>query len=78
MLSLTDAAGDTAATLREAKLGNIVDLADKTGIKSGLIDFIDQLRAGTAPIADSQVAQKYSRQSLTAEFAGVFDVASNK
>jgi len=78
VLSLTDAAGDTAATLREAKLDTIVDLADKASIKTGLIDFIDQLRAGTAPIADSQVAQKYSRQSLTAEFASVFDIVSNK
>jgi len=77
VLSLTDDAGDTAATLREAKLDNIVDLADKASIKAGLIQFVELVRSGEAPIADPQVAQGYSRQSLTVEFASVFNEVTN-
>lgn len=73
IFALTDTTGNTAQAIREAGISNIVDLTDKAQIKQGLIDFIDQLEARTAGIANPEVTSGYSRQALAASFAKVFD-----
>ena len=78
IFALTDKAGNTADTIREAGLDNIVDLMDKHEIKTGLMDFIGQLEAKTAHVADVDVTMGYSRQALVAGFAKVFDDACDE
>jgi len=78
VLALTDRAGNTAATLAEAGLDDIADLADKDEIKQQLVRFLSALEAGSANIANSEVASSYSRQSLTGRFAKVFDEVSTQ
>ena len=73
IFALTDTKGNTAQTIREAGINSIVSLIDKEEIKKGLIDFIGQLEARTARIADPEITSGYSRRALTAEFACVFD-----
>ena len=73
ILALTDAAGDTAATLREAGIDTIVPLDDAGAIAERLAGFICAVRNGTAPIASQQIAQRWSRASGTAELARLFD-----
>jgi len=73
IFALTDKEGDTAETIYEAGIDNIVDLMNKDEIKEGLIDFIEQLKVGAARVADVDITTAYSRQTLVAEFAKVFD-----
>lgn len=75
ILALTDKQGNTAQTMRDAGLANIVDLQDKQDIKAGLVAFIAQLQAGTAETACPQITRAYSRQALVGNFAGLFDTA---
>jgi len=73
IFSLTDKDGNTAETIRESGIDDIVDLTNKDEIKKGLIGFIDQLDKGTAQVADVDITASYSRQALVAKFAKVFD-----
>lgn len=73
ILALTDNNGNTAITMREAGLGNIVDLQDKLDIKKGLLEFVAQVRNGSAALASPETTRSYSRQSLVGRFAEVFD-----
>ncbi|EGG99093.1 TPR/glycosyl transferase domain protein [gamma proteobacterium IMCC2047] len=75
VLALTDKAGNTATTLAEAGLDDIADLADKRDIQQQLVSFVVGLREGRAKVASSEVAASYSRQSLIARFAEVFNVS---
>lgn len=73
VFALTDKAGNTAETIREAGIDDIVDLTDKNEIKQQLVTFLAQLESGTAKVADSEVVSSYSRQALTEKFAKTFD-----
>jgi len=75
IFALTDKVGNTAETIREAGVNNIVDLTNKEEIKKGIVDFIGQLKAGVAQVADPEVTSGYSRRALTAKFAKAFDNA---
>ncbi|MGB0721679.1 MAG: glycosyltransferase [Gammaproteobacteria bacterium] len=73
ILGLTDPEGDTAATLREAGVDSIVRLDDKDHIKSGLMDFLDKVRVGRAPVPEPEVIETYSRRAGVKGFAAIFD-----
>lgn len=77
ILALTDNNGNTATTMREAGLGNIVDLQDKQDIKKGLLEFVEQVRNGSAALASPETTRSYSRQSLVGNFAEIFDRAKS-
>lgn len=73
ILALTDAAGDTAATLRAAGVDTIAPLDDSAGIKQGLLQFLQQARAGQAPLPTPSAVAAASRQARTAELARLLD-----
>jgi len=78
VFALTDKTGNTAETLREAGINDVVDLANKNEIKQQLVTFLRQLEAGAASVANPEVASSYSRQALTARFAKVFNEVANR
>jgi len=73
ILALTDPAGDTAATLAEAGVDTVVPLDDSKAISAAMKDFIARAALGTLPVADEEVALRYSRRALTGRLARVFD-----
>ncbi len=73
VFALTDKVGDTAATLFEAGLQDIVPLDNMEKIKAGLYGFIDKLESGKAAVANDEAVSKYSRQFATKKLAEWFD-----
>lgn len=73
VFGLLDAAGDTAAQLRELGVDTMASLDDAAAIADGLARFLDQVRAGTAPVAPAQAVRAFSRRSETAMLAGLLD-----
>lgn len=72
VLALTDAAGESAALVREAGAGLVVDIASREAIRAALPGFISAIRDGTAPCADAARASNYSRRSQAGELAELF------
>jgi hypothetical protein len=75
ILALTDPAGDTAATLRNAGIDTIAPLDSKKGIMQGLIRFLDLAKKGKAPIDTMENVLANSRRSRTGELANLLDTA---
>jgi glycosyltransferase involved in cell wall biosynthesis len=73
ILAMTDPAGDTARTLREAGVQDITPLHDVEAIAAILPSFLARLRSAEAPILDSRVIASYSRRRLTADLAALFE-----
>ncbi len=73
VLALTDAIGDTAATLRHAGIDTIGPLDDKAGIGLALLRFLDLAEAGRAPLASDEAVAANSRRARTAELARLLD-----
>ncbi|HET8701862.1 MAG TPA: glycosyltransferase [Nitrococcus sp.] len=76
VFALTDAAGDTAAALREAGIDTIVPLDDAPAIATGLARFLERLALDQAPSANPAVVDRYSRYALTGELAALFDLVA--
>ncbi len=73
ILALTDAAGDTAATLRNAGVDTIAALDDSAAIEQALLHFLHLARAGQAPLPTPAAVAAASRQARTAELARLLD-----
>jgi glycosyltransferase involved in cell wall biosynthesis len=73
ILALTDAQGDTCATLREAGVTDIIPLDKADIIAHALPDFITKIRAGTAAGVSSAACAPYSRRAQTQTLAKLFD-----
>lgn len=73
ILALTDPAGDTAGLVRDHGVESIVPLDQPRAIAWALTTFMAQLRAGTAPLADSASASAHSRRDRTRELAALLD-----
>jgi hypothetical protein len=73
ILALTDEVGDTAGVLKRANVGMVVALDNKDGIKQGLLDFVQQIKAGRATKADKTVWSKHSRYARTEQLAKLLD-----
>jgi hypothetical protein len=73
VFSLTDPAGDTAATLRRCGLGPIVPLDDEDAIVRELPAFIAGVRAGTVKGASAEIAARNTRQARAVELAALLD-----
>ncbi len=73
ILALTDPAGDTAGTLREAGAGEIVRLDDAGHIAAGLTRFLDQLDSGCASLPGEPVVASYDRAVGAAKLAQLLD-----
>ena len=73
ILALTDAAGDTAQSLREAGIDTIAALDVRSEIEAGLVRFLDLLRAGTAPVTPMEAVTQRSREGRTRELAALLE-----
>jgi len=73
VLALTDKLGDTAGVLKRANVGMVVALDDKKQIKQGLLDFIQQIKEGSASKADRTVWMQHSRYTRTEQLAKLLD-----
>ena len=73
ILALTDARGDTAATMRDCGLSDIADIESAADIKSKLTTFLRAIDHGSARRVDPDVAQRYSRRAQTKQLAQLFE-----
>ena len=73
ILALTDPAGDTARVLLDAKLDTVTPLDDREKIRASLARFVDDVRAGRAPVAAAADIRKHSRQARTEALAELLD-----
>jgi glycosyltransferase involved in cell wall biosynthesis len=75
ILAMTDAQGDTAATLREAGTGVIADLSCATDIAEKFDAFLASLATWTAPPDRAAIEQRYSRHAQARQLARLLDQA---
>jgi hypothetical protein len=75
IFAMVDDRGDTAAALREAHVGTLAPLDSSERIAVGLVQFLEQIRNGTAPIATNAEIERHSRKHKTVELARVFEEA---
>lgn len=73
VVALTDAAGDTAASVRQAGFDWLAALDDAAAIAALLARVEDQLLAGQLPKAHAGFVQQASRAARTAQLAGHLD-----
>lgn len=73
IFALTDHAGDTAEELRNAGITTIARLDSAEDIAALLVQFMAQLREGTAPVPTDAVVESHSRKARTAELAALLD-----
>ena len=72
-INATDAAGDTAATLREAGIDTIAPLDDTEAIRAKVEEFLGLLASGAAPLPDEVVVKQASRNHAAKVLADVFN-----
>lgn len=73
IFAMVDSQGDTAATLRAARAGEIVPLESSSEIAEGLRRFLRQIQEGTAPSAEMSIVRTFAREARAAELATLFD-----
>lgn len=73
LLALTDAAGDTAATLRAAGIDTIGQLDSPADIAAALLRFLHLCRTWQAPLASQKIIAGHSRAARTQELAALLD-----
>jgi hypothetical protein len=73
IFALADANGDTAATLRSARMGTLVPLDSSDRIAEGLVGFLDSVRNGSASIADDSVVRSFARESRSRDLAALLN-----
>jgi glycosyltransferase involved in cell wall biosynthesis len=78
IFALTDAAGDTASVLRGAGVDTTVPMDDADAIAGGLRDFLQRVRAHTAPIASDRSVQSHSRRALAGRLVESFEAVTEK
>jgi hypothetical protein len=73
IFALVDDRGETAALLRQAAVGTLVPLDSRERIGAGLLDFLEQVRSGVAPVASDKEIARHSRRNKASELACLFD-----
>lgn len=73
IFGLADPAGDTGRTLAGLGYPLVTPLESADAIERALPAFLQALRAGTLPIAQRAVVDRYSRRTLTGRFAALLD-----
>ena len=69
ILALTPDEGDTTALLRETGGATVVDLSNEQSIYMALPDFLESVRNGTHPLAETRKVQYYTRRNQALELA---------
>lgn len=73
VLALTDAAGDTAATLRNAGVDTIVALDDRQAIATMLTECLERRARNSLAGVASEIAARYTRRAQVESMAFMFD-----
>lgn len=73
ILALTDAAGDTAATLRRAGIDTIAPLDEPQRIAAVLLDFLARVSAGSVVLPADHVVLANSRKARAVQLAALLD-----
>lgn len=73
IFAMASHSGDTASVLSQLGVGMIVPLESKEQIASGLVEFLEQIRTGTAPTAGLERVTQFSREFGVQQLAAVFD-----
>ena len=73
ILALTDPSGDTAATLLKVGIDTIAPLDSIPDIVHGLLNFLELIKNGRAPIASMEQVSATSRRSRTKELTNLLD-----
>jgi hypothetical protein len=73
LFALVDDQGETAKALREARVGTLVPLDSSERIATGLLQFLEEIRNGTALIAAAAEVERHSRKNRALELARVFE-----
>jgi glycosyltransferase involved in cell wall biosynthesis len=73
VLALVDRAGDTARMLASSRIGTIAPPDSAELIAHGVLEFLQQIRAGVAAVAGRAEAERHSREARTAELARLLD-----
>jgi glycosyltransferase involved in cell wall biosynthesis len=73
IFGLADPAGDTGRTLAGLGYPFVTPLESADAIERALPAFLQALRAGTLPIAQRDIVDRYSRRTLTGRFAALLD-----
>jgi hypothetical protein len=73
IFAMVDPDGDTAGVLKAARVGTIVPMNSVERIVEGLIEFIQQVRAGTGATPGHAEVKSHSRVAKTQELAELFD-----
>jgi hypothetical protein len=76
IFALVDPDGDTAQTLRAAKIGTLVPLASEPAITSGLLEFLELVKSNQAPVLDPATMQTHSREYRARELATLLDMVA--
>ncbi len=76
IVALTDAAGDTAATIKEEGAGVIAQIDDCEDIVKTLSTFLQSTREGSVRPMTSEQILKYSRENQAADFAQLLDAVA--
>ncbi len=69
IFGLVDSDGDTAKTLRETKVAMMVPLDSEPAIASGLLEFLEMVRAKKTPVLALAALKRYSREHRARELA---------
>jgi hypothetical protein len=73
IFALVDNQGETAALLRETKVGTFVPLDSTEKIATGLLEFLEKIRSGTAPVASDEEIERHTRRNKASELACLFE-----
>jgi hypothetical protein len=73
IFALVDDGGETAALLRETRVGTLAPLDSRKRIADALAQFLKEVRAGVAPVASSAEIERHSRKHKATELACVFE-----
>lgn len=73
ILALTDAAGDTAAILKDAGLTDIAPLDDSEEISKAIMHFVTSLETGKAGVANDEAVNSSSRTYGVSSLGAIFD-----
>lgn len=73
IFALTDADGDTGRLLKDAGIDTVTSLDDSEAIATSLVDFINRVRMGNAPVATDSTIADHSRRARTRQLAAIFN-----
>lgn len=73
IFAMADHQGDTAELLRESQINTIASLDSFDEIKTKFVEFLALVKKNSAPVADKERVNRFSRRTLTGKLAAIFD-----